>query len=114
MTLDLTIDAATFLADFGEDVIYTPRDGRPRTITAVVDRNPPSAIPEVVGAAGGGLAQRFVISVANDELTGIAPDRLDTGGDAVHIAPRIGEALEEFRIAGIVSQDPGMIQLEVR
>jgi hypothetical protein len=87
MSIDFAGDMKNvFLPDFGEDVVYTPRNGAPRTIKAIVRRNPPA----YVGSNGQPVAPIAEIEVANSATTGISSAELDTGGDAVTVAPRIG------------------------
>jgi hypothetical protein len=87
----LTADAAAFLADFGEDVTYTPSGGTPRTIKAIVDRRPAQTRKE----AGEGFAAQmgkqaklgfvpdFTITVANDATIGISKDELTLAEDTI-------------------------------
>jgi len=108
MTLDLTGDAQTFLHDFGETVTYKPRSGKPRAIKAVVDRSPPAPVEP------GAIAPLATITVANDQHEGIASDQLDTGGDEVDMAVRVGAEPTTRTITALLDQDDGMITLEVR
>lgn len=103
--------SAVFLADFAESAIYTPRDGSlpPRSILAIVDRNP----PQVPGMVERGPQDVLTIHVANSATAGISSGELDTGGDTVTIARRIGETAVVRRIVRLVAHDHGMLTLEV-
>lgn len=96
---------------FGESVKYKPvGDGDPRTINAVVTRGR----PEELEGADYGHSPLTTIFVENNNVTGIASDEIDTGGDMVEYAVRIGEAVEDRRITKIIQQDAGMLELELR
>lgn len=98
------------LARFGESIVYRPHNKPPRTITAIVDRNPPESAPESSGFA----TDRYVISVKDDEIDGIGSKQLDTGVDAVEISKRRGVAATRMRIHKLLNADGGFLELEVR
>ena len=73
--------APTLLVQFGEPVVYTPRNGIPRTIQAIVSRfsiHGPSEAPEV-------LSPMVEIEVLNDPVLGINCGSFDSGGDTVTV-----------------------------
>ena len=114
----LASDAEMFLAEWGDEIIYRPAGGTARTILAVIDRNPPAGISE---SPSGGIGKSITIDVANratsvddDEYGGISSDEVDTGGDKVDVALRIGLTAQSRMISRVLSQDAGMMQLEVR
>jgi hypothetical protein len=102
----------TFLCadEFAEQVVYRPRSGRARTITAIVDRNPPDNLGNVENT----VSQAFVVMVANDDQDGIPSRLLDTGGDAIDVSDRTGETVKTRRIVRLVDDAGGMLTLEVR
>jgi hypothetical protein len=108
----LAVDAASFLADFGETVIYRPAavGAATRTIVAVVNRPEPQ--PSGPVNAWEGMA--ITITVANNATTGISAAELDSGRDKIDVALRVGGTVAARPIVGIVSQDSGMLTLEVR
>lgn len=110
MAIDLTIDAAKYLTDFGETITYRPADGRPRRITAVVERNDAETDP------GAGQTRRpdITISVLNNDLDGISAGELDTGRDHVELARREGADQEIRPLGEIITQDEGILTLRVR
>jgi hypothetical protein len=116
MTLDLAADAALFLTDFAEAVIYKPRPTlavpapAPRTIQAIVDRNPPAFLME----ADGFSVPTIHLVVRNSASAGISSAEVDTGGDQVDVPVRLGEAAVTKSIVRIVQQDAGILRLEVR
>ena len=112
--------APAFLKDFGEDVVYTPSGGTPRTIKADVDRNPPAGIAE---APQGGVAPVAIVEVANrqsstttdtDGVGGISSSELNCGGDTLTLARRVGQTATARPITRLVGHDAGMLKLEVR
>jgi len=108
MSQDLTVGGAVMMSKFGESVTYTPLNGSARVITAVVDREPPAP-------AGSPVSEpRIEVTVYNDATTGISTAELNTGGDMLTAAWRIGGDEQARRIVGVVQQDSGMVTLEVR
>lgn len=102
--------AADYLAVFGETVTYWPAGGGSRSITAVVNHER----PEGLDGAPHGSAPLLAIEVANDSTSGISSNEVDTGGDKVELAVRIGETAQKRLIKKIISQDAGMMRLELR
>jgi hypothetical protein len=100
----------SLLVNFGESVVYYPRGGTPRTITAIVDRDPPQSGGDFDEHRG----PRFSIEVANDQQDGIASECIDIGGDRVEFAQRKGGTAVKMSIVRIDDQDAGMLRLEVR
>ena len=103
-------DADIILSEFGETIVYKPRGGGSRSIEAVVTR----AGAEGLGGAPAGNAPLSNILVKNDSTEGISSSEIDTGGDKVTIAHRIGDTAQDRRITNIIGQDCGMMTLEVR
>lgn len=98
------------LVNFGEPIVYYPRNGKPRTITAIVDRDPPRDGGDFDEHRG----PRFSIEVTNDQIDGIASDCIDMGGDRVEFAQRKGAAAVQMSLVQLVDQDAGMLRIEVR
>ena len=98
------------LDEHGEDIIYTPRGGAPRTITAIVDRNPPVTIDCISET----VAARFVILLESHATRGILTSGIDTGGDLVTLAERKGATAADFPITKVLNEDGGCIEFEVR
>jgi hypothetical protein len=115
----LAADAVNVFAnptEFGESGTFTPRGGTPRTIGAVVDRNP----PERINARGEFVTPKMTITVANDATTGISSADLDAyGNDKFAIPLRIGGVAQVFGVylpdssAGNF-MDAGMITLDLK
>jgi len=107
---ELVAGVDEFLDMFGETITYYPNGSESRQILAIVDRNP----PEKLDNAPYGVAPLLVITVANNSITGIKSDQVDTGLDKVELAVRIGQAVQQRMFTDIISQDAGMLKLEVR
>ncbi len=107
---ELIDTASEFLTVMGEAVTYYPIGGGSREITAIVNRHGPAGLE----GAPHGSAPELSINVANDATTGISSDEVDTMKDEVNVAVRIGETAQRRLITEILSQDAGMMELELR
>ena len=113
MTIIDTAMAAALPAmmhSFGETVSYTPAGGEAREITAAVRRQPPGPVEGMPAGRG----PQLTIAVANDATTGISSSELDTGGDTVTVAVRVGQTPKVRAIVGIVSHNAAQMVLELR
>lgn len=98
--------------EFAETVTYKPRGGGTRAIKAVVDRNPPA----YKGPSGKIVTPVLAIRVPNSATTGISSAELDTGGDKVSVAKRIGETAEDLPVhvpQNGTTHDAGRLTLEL-
>lgn len=98
------------LEQFGEAVVYRPKNGPARTIQAIVNRDPPVQAQEFTTAT----ADQFVVEVLADEINGIGIREINTGGDQVDIAKRKGLTPVTMSVQKLLSQDGGVVQIEVR
>lgn len=99
--------------DFAETVVYYPHVGfgessSSRTIKAVVHRN-----QDVALSADGGevVVASFEVHVANSSSIGIASSEIDTGGDQIGLASRIGSTVKRRSIIHMTEHDTGMLVL---
>ncbi len=106
----LIATAGAFSTTFAETIVYKPKAGGTRSIQAIVSRDPPAAM----GDAPHGKSPTLMLDVENDSTTGISSDEVDTGGDLVTVAVRIGDSAQDRRITGIISQDAGRVTYGVR
>jgi len=92
-----------FLLPGAETVTYWPASGSSRSISAVITRSEPRRL----------LGSRPVINalVMNSSSEGIASDEVNTGGDKIECAKRVGEAPKKMRITEVISQDAGLVLL---
>lgn len=102
--------------DFAETVTYHPYRYATdsvrveREIKAVVTRNQVSAFtPD-----GEVILPELEIRVANDATTGISRDEIDTGGDQIEVAVKVGGTAERRSIQYITESDEGMLVLICR
>jgi hypothetical protein len=90
-------------------IIYEPFGQAERTINALITYLDPSQI-----GAPQGISPKLQISVLNNSQYGVLSTELDTGKDWVRVPLRVADSLSRRRISQIVSQDAGMLVLEVR
>lgn len=100
--------------EFSEAVVYTPSNpsasNPKRTINAVIQRNPPAplrAAPDYIGP-------RMIVQVANDATLGISSASLDTGGDTITVAYRIGATPIACKLPHPAAMDAAMLTFELR
>jgi len=101
--------AEALLALHGEPVIYRPYGKTPRSIDAIVVREPPATIAEA-----GSLAARITIKALNNALVGISSAQVDTGRDKLDVAQRQGATATTRSIAGRVRTMGGFTILEIQ
>jgi hypothetical protein len=108
-------DAALAFTDpdtFGEAVLYSPKNGTPRTINAVVEREAP------VDFNGEEVKRPQVrITVANHATVGILASAINFGGDTVTVAPVKGGAVVALSVHKVLGQewmDGGCVYLDLR
>jgi hypothetical protein len=108
-----SIGIAAPFASFGEPAVFrASSQAEPRSITVVLDREPPA--PMEIADAEAAPAQRIEVHVRNDSTHGIAATELDRGTGRIELAWRIGDTPTSRAIAKIVRQDRAVLVLEVR
>ena len=107
----LAEDAAIFvdLDGFGEEVTYTPRVGDAREINAQVQRE----VRETDEDYQGSLVPSIIVEVRNSATLGISSDEVNTGGDKITLAERIGGTARAMLITEVLSQDAGIMRLRL-
>ena len=109
-------DAKKFLLDvetFAESVTYYPHvdyggTASSRTINAMVVRN---QIQTFDADGGEVIVPSFDVYVANDPVSGISANEINTGGDQIALPVREGKTAEKRSIMHLVNQDHGMLQI---
>lgn len=98
------------LARHGESIVYRPKNGRARTITAIVQRDAPAQAVEH------NLINKDVmtVEVLADEVDGIGLRELNTNGDTIEFPKRKSGESSTLSIAKLVNQEGGILTLEVR
>lgn len=98
---------------FAESVTYYPHRfgtaATPRVVKAVVTRNQVATMN-----ADEQIVPEFEVRVANNSTTGISSDELNTGGDMIKLAVRIGETATKRSVQLLVEHDEGMLVLTCR
>jgi hypothetical protein len=111
----VTDSTAVFLQSghFAESVIYYPHRfgtaATPRPISAVVIRNQVATF-----SPDEQIVPEFEVRVANDSTTGISSAELNTGGDMIKLAARIGETATKRSVQYLTEHDEGMLVLICR
>ncbi len=100
--------APRLLSEFGETVIYKPAGGAPRTITAMVTRNPPQEVTE------GARTFFLIVEVYNDATTGILGKNITTMQDKISVADVVGRKPRDKTIQQILDDSGGMVRLQVQ
>lgn len=88
-----------FLLPGAETVTYHPAFGDSRQISAVITRSEPGRMP-VINAL-----------VINNVTGGISSEEVDTGGDKIECAKRVGEPPKMLRITEVLNHDAGLMLL---
>lgn len=105
------VAAPNLLREFGEEIEYYNLAGDPaRTITAMIQRDGAELLTET----GDVSAEMFIVRVANNETTGISTSEIDTGGDEVMIAPRVGEAPRRMSIVKLMQGSQALTRFLVQ
>lgn len=106
----LADSAEKFTDMFGETVTYYPAAGGSREITAVVVRPGDEPLP----GTPHGVSENLMVTVENSAVTGISSDEVNTTQDKIELPVRLGNAAEKRLVIDILSQDAGMMELELR
>ena len=99
------------LVQHGEPLIYNPA-GIARTITGIVDREPPA----VLDAGGDAIYGDYVVRVLNSSTLGILDMELNRGNDTMSVRGRqsAGAAVVVKTIVSRESEDSGVLVLRLR
>jgi hypothetical protein len=89
--------------EFAEAIQYTPKNGSPKTIKAVINRKRLNPGGEESGRT---LQNQIEIFIANDSTYGVAS--INKGGDEVLFPEVIGGIDVNFVVVDILGEDQGM------
>jgi len=106
--LDTVTASVDMVAIASLGVLVTADAGR--EITAIVDRDDAQALDN----APRGKAEKITLTVANSDTTGISSSELDTGGDEISVADRVGKTARRRRVVALPDHDIGMLTVEVQ
>lgn len=113
----MATSAASLLAEHGEEVVYTPASGSPRTILAMLVRGElerSGAIPGAVGPVVAVLVRNSATDLSDGLGGGIDSDEINTGADTITLAVDVGATPKVLRIAQKAKQSAGMVRLTLR
>lgn len=100
--------ALDLLSMYGETITFAPRSGSPRTLTAIVNRNPLQGLSSVQDMPSVKVLIRVLDDSANATYGGIAASAVDLGGDRIRLAVRSGGTAEYLALKEFVSDNGGM------
>ena len=100
------------LTEFAETIVYCFRAGGTRSISAIVDREPPA----FYDAGGQVVTPQFTIEIHDDIDTGIRKNEINAGGDTVEIIEDNGDnAKKTVTVIQVIESDiTGTIKLALR
>jgi hypothetical protein len=113
LSQQLADDAAWMMGDLdavpgAETITYTPHNGTPRTIVAIVDRNPPEPVDSRA------LKPSMRVTVANHATLGILLTTFNAGGDYITLGTDTGDTATKIYLhAKPTFQDEGMLTFEI-
>lgn len=96
------------LMTVGETGVYRPRAGGTRTITGIVNREPPQVLLN-----GEYVLPTLTFSVHADATSGVLASEVDAG-DQIDIAVKPGQSREARTIFAIESSDGGVTVLAIK
>lgn len=103
--------APNLMRQFGDEITYFKRDGSPaRVIEAMVIRDP----MRIINETGDVNSKAFIVRVHNDSVTGIGSDEINTGGDQISVASRVGETAERRSIVQVLNDSAGLVRFLVQ
>jgi len=98
------------LDQFGEPIVYLPSGGGRRSITAIVERNPPT----VFDASGNAVLPTATIRIYNSCRSGISSREVNTGTDEIEMPLKVGDTIpKRFSLMTLLAQDSGVTYLAV-
>jgi hypothetical protein len=98
------------IEQFGEPIVYLPSGGGRRSITAIVERNPPS----VFDASGNAVLPTATIRIYNSCRSGISSKEVNTGTDEIEMPLKVGDTIpKRFSLMTLLAQDSGVTYLAV-
>jgi len=98
------------LEQFGEPIVYLPSGGGRRSITAIVERRPPS----VFDASGNAVLPTATIRIYNSCRSGISSKEVNTGTDEIEMVLKVGDTIpKRFSLMTLLAQDSGVTYLAV-
>lgn len=100
------VNALLNVDEFAEAIVYTPKNGTPKSIKAIVERRRVSPAGEDSGRV---LENQAEIFIANNATYGVTS--IKKGEDKVSLPERLGQADINWIVADVLGQDDGMWRL---
>jgi hypothetical protein len=105
------VAAPDLIGYFGEDLVYLPENGAEgRPIKGIVERG----ALEIIAEIGDHVSQAIIVQVLSHKLRGILASEIDTGGDRIRVALRIGDDPVERPIVKVISDSGGFVRFAVQ
>jgi hypothetical protein len=95
--------------EFAEDITYTPKNGTPKSIKAVINRKRLNPAAEDIGRV---LTNQGEIFLANHSTGGVVA--VNKGGDVVSFPDSVGGSPVDWAVIDVLGQDEGMWHLLVQ
>ncbi len=95
--------APTLIAMFADSIVYVPKIGEPRTISALIDYMP----PETIGNTGHVVARTWKVTVMDDPVTGIDSTTINFRDDRIQLEPWPGKTPVSISIHQRERQESG-------
>ena len=98
--------AAALERGLAEEIVFTPHGGTARTVTAIVDRQPPAYDLE-------GPSPRLRIRLLNDATLGVLASALDVLKDQITVAYKAGDTATTMITGHMVYSDADEVVVEI-
>lgn len=96
------------LAEFGEPVVYFFAGGGSRSVSAILERNPPAIFDQ----AGNPMQIEIVMRVRRHAVKGVLSNEVNRGLDSVEILRRVDDsAATRYTVVRKLAEDSGVITL---
>jgi len=99
------------LDQFGEPTVYHFAGGGSRSITGIINRDPPA----IYDAAGNVTMPELAIRYTSDCTIGVLPSEVNTGGDYVILIDEIGKSAPVRKAVMVkIREGQGVVELALR
>lgn len=105
------VAAPGLIGYFGEDLVYLPASGAEgRPIKGIVERG----AMEILAEIGDHATQAIIVQVLSHGVRGILASEIDTGGDRIRVALRIGDLPVDRPIVKVIDDSGGFVRFAVQ
>lgn len=106
--------ARALLRLHGELVTYKPADGRPRQMTALVNRGPPANLEPFAQSVAPSITVKVLADRDDAEYGGIDADEVNRGNDKIRVAWRKGDEPDDRTLVEVLGTAAGLVKVELR